>query len=95
VHICVWYVYVLCSLSLSHVIEFFSLLLDACSIRLQSNPNKTSGPLPLMKEMVQKYGFRSIYKGYAATLFREIPSYAAYFAAYEVSLSLSLSLFSA
>jgi len=55
-------------------------------IRLQSNPNATNGPLPLMKEIMKTYGIRGIYKGYLATLCREIPSYAAYFSAYEYVL---------
>ena len=60
--------------------------IEGIRIRLQVQTGKTSGPIPLIRDMVAQYGWKSIYKGWSATVAREIPGYAFYFMSYEASI---------
>lgn len=55
-------------------------------IRLQVQTGQSLGPVALMKDMIDKYGWSSLYKGLSPTLAREIPGYAFYFMSYELAI---------
>lgn len=55
-------------------------------IRLQVQQGATLGPFALVKEMVERHGPLSVFKGWNATIAREIPGYAFYFLTYELAL---------
>jgi solute carrier family 25 carnitine/acylcarnitine transporter 20/29 len=55
-------------------------------IRLQVQTGETLGPFALMKEMVQRHGPLSLFKGWNPTIAREIPGYAFYFLTYEAAI---------
>lgn len=58
-----------------------------CLLQVQAaNPNAPalySGPIDCAKKLYRQGGIRSIYKGTAATLMRDVPSSGTYFASYE------------
>jgi len=55
-------------------------------IRLQVQSGQTLGPFALMKEMIDRHGVMSLFKGWNPTVAREIPGYAFYFMTYELAL---------
>nr|CAH8839424.1 unnamed protein product [Trichobilharzia regenti] len=57
-----------------------------CLLQVQSNscgPVKYKGPADVFRQLYREGGLRSIYKGTAATLLRDIPSSGVYFLTYE------------
>lgn len=57
-----------------------------CLLQIQSASNaekKYSGTFDCAKKLYREGGIRSIYKGTAATLLRDVPASGAYFATYE------------
>ncbi|CAD5227207.1 unnamed protein product [Bursaphelenchus xylophilus] len=56
-----------------------------CLLQVQSSggPQKYSGPLDVAKQLYKEGGIRSIYRGTAATLMRDVPASAAYLSVYE------------
>jgi solute carrier family 25 carnitine/acylcarnitine transporter 20/29 len=68
---------------------FFSTPMELFKIRLQSQTGDPSkwlykGPIDCIKKIYRKDGCRGWFRGLPTTLFRETPSYGAYFASYEV-----------
>ncbi|KAJ3304259.1 hypothetical protein HDV03_002996 [Kappamyces sp. JEL0829] len=70
---------------------FFSCPMELIKIRLQNQTNSRreanrlyQGPVDCIRKIVRKDGVRGLMRGLPTTLVREIPSYGAYFAAYEV-----------
>lgn len=55
-------------------------------IRLQVQTGETLGPFPLMRDMISRFGWQSLYQGWNSTLLRELPGYAFYFMSYETAL---------
>lgn len=53
--------------------------------RVGSNNARYSGPLDVMKKIVAQKGPLGLFKGMAATVYREMPAYAAYFGCYEIA----------
>ncbi|KAI8324815.1 mitochondrial carrier [Martensiomyces pterosporus] len=63
---------------------------ELLKVRLQTQYNTAAGgktvfrgPVPLAKYLVQQFGFRGIMWGFWATVAREIPAYAAFYAGFE------------
>ncbi|CAH8527181.1 unnamed protein product [Schistosoma rodhaini] len=57
------------------------------TIKVQSNaigPLKYSGPVDVLRQLYREGGIRSIFKGTAATLLRDVPASGVYFLSYEV-----------
>ncbi|CAD5221926.1 unnamed protein product [Bursaphelenchus okinawaensis] len=56
-----------------------------CLLQVQSagGPQKYSGPLDVVKQLYKEGGIKSIYRGTAATLMRDVPASAAYLSVYE------------
>lgn len=57
-----------------------------CLLQVQaatSGPPKYAGPADVVKQLYREGGIRSIYKGTAATLLRDVPASAMYFLSYE------------
>ncbi|CAH8527157.1 unnamed protein product [Schistosoma rodhaini] len=58
-----------------------------CLLQVQSNaigPLKYSGPVDVLRQLYREGGIRSIFKGTAATLLRDVPASGVYFLSYEV-----------
>lgn len=72
--------------------SLFSSPMELIKIRLQNQTNSRGetksqiyqGPVDCIRKIVKKDGPRGLFKGLPTTALREIPSYGAYFAAYEV-----------
>jgi len=56
-----------------------------CLLQIQhsANEHKYNGPIDCAKQLYREGGIRSIYRGTAATLLRDIPASGAYFSVYE------------
>ncbi|VDP34211.1 unnamed protein product [Schistosoma curassoni] len=57
------------------------------TIKVQSNaigPLKYSGPVDVLRQLYREGGIRSIFKGTAATLLRDVPASGVYFLSYEL-----------
>ncbi|VDP23326.1 unnamed protein product [Schistosoma margrebowiei] len=58
-----------------------------CLLQVQSNaigPLKYSGPVDVLRQLYREGGIRSIFKGTAATLLRDVPASGVYFLSYEL-----------
>ncbi|KAH8859675.1 Mitochondrial carnitine/acylcarnitine carrier protein [Schistosoma japonicum] len=58
-----------------------------CLLQVQSHtrgPLKYSGPIDVLRQLYGKGGLRSIFKGTAATLLRDVPASGVYFLSYEL-----------
>merc|ERR1712045_171995 len=66
-----------------------------CILQVQQGGNasavKYSGPADVAKSLYREGGMRSIYKGTVATLLRDVPASAMYFASYEVIMRMLVS----
>ncbi|KAI9361245.1 mitochondrial carrier domain-containing protein, partial [Zopfochytrium polystomum] len=58
--------------------------MELVKIRLQNQQNLYTGPIDCCRKIFRAEGLRGFYRGFHATLWRETPSYGAYFASYEV-----------
>ncbi len=71
---------------------FFSTPMELIKIRLQNQTNTRcegksklySGPIDCIKKIIKKDGFQGLFRGLPTTIIREVPSYGAYFATYEI-----------
>lgn len=71
---------------------FFSSPMELIKIRLQNQTNSKGelksklylGPIDCIRKIVKKDGMKGLFRGLPTTIVREVPSYGAYFAAYEV-----------
>jgi len=54
-----------------------------------SEKSKYTGTIDCARKIFSSNGFKGIYQGYSATLFREVPAYAVYFGLYESLMGLS------
>lgn len=57
-----------------------------CLLQIQAhsaNPNQYKGPVDVFRKLYRQGGIRSIYKGTAATLLRDVPASGCYFLSYE------------
>ena len=55
---------------------------DRIKVNLQISGRK-GGSVRMLQEILRRDGFRSLYRGWSATLFREVPGYGIYFSIYE------------
>ncbi|KNC96212.1 uncharacterized protein SPPG_08365 [Spizellomyces punctatus DAOM BR117] len=88
----VWSIFLAGSAS-GAVNAFFSCPMELVKIRLQNQRSTSTlqgqipiykGPLDCMRQIYRTNGLRGFYRGLACTLWRETPSYGAYFASYEI-----------
>ena len=71
---------------------FVSTPMELIKIRLQNQTNSKgerksllyNGPIDCAKKILKKDGFRGLFRGLPTTIIREVPSYGAYFASYEI-----------
>ncbi|KAI9091139.1 mitochondrial carrier domain-containing protein [Phlyctochytrium arcticum] len=85
---------IFCAGSAAGVINsFFSSPMELVKIRLQNqkdgvSPNPRTpnykGPVDCIRQIYQTAGMRGYYRGLGCTIWRETPSYGAYFASYEI-----------
>ncbi|TPX71896.1 hypothetical protein SpCBS45565_g00989 [Spizellomyces sp. 'palustris'] len=88
----VWSIFLAGSAS-GAVNAFFSCPMELVKIRLQNQRGTSTlqglvpiykGPVDCMRQIYRTNGFAGFYRGLACTLWRETPSYGAYFASYEI-----------
>jgi solute carrier family 25 carnitine/acylcarnitine transporter 20/29 len=66
--------------------SFLSCPIELLKIRLQNQTTEKlyNGNIDLMKKIWKNHGWKGFYRGFGMTIIRETPSYAVYFASYEI-----------
>ncbi|XP_017302415.2 protein dif-1-like [Diaphorina citri] len=56
-----------------------------CLLQVQEGglSNVYSGPVDVIRKLIQQHGLGSVFKGFSATLLRDVPAFGAYYAMYE------------
>ena len=71
-------------ISISHI----SCPMELVKIKLQNQADakhrEFKGPIDCFRSIYRKEGFRGYYRGMNSTILRDVPSYGAYFASYEL-----------